>query len=293
MTTNQSRAVVQWNAEKYPPLGRCLYGTGSEHEGDLSDEHIIPFALLPKGGDWFLPKASCAACAEITSKFEGSVCRGMFGTLRQQIGLKSRRKKSKTTTVRYNYPDGSLVDKEIGVADLPYVCMGFRWRVPGILSGVPPAINVRDELVMRYNKAALDKHATTTQAVRLGRVGPLQFAQMLAKIAHAWAVAEYGFDSFEPLLPPLILGHIKEAPYLVGGDFREPQLPEQSGVLHDLARVDCRLNDGPSYFGVAIRLFAALGVPRYHIIVGRRLKEAPPSRKCGETKAVQLPIAPR
>jgi hypothetical protein len=285
--------VIQWNAEKYPPLGRCLYDTGGEHEGDLSDEHIFPFALLPKGGDWFLPKASCAVCADVTTRFEEVVCRAMFGPLRQQIGLKSRRKKSDTISVRYNYPDGSLVDKEVNVFDFPQVCMGYRWPIPGIVTGVSPTAEVRHELVVKYDKAAMERHATDKQAVRLGRTGPLQFAQMLAKIAHAWAVAKYGFDSFEPLLPPLILGHFKEAPYLVGGDGSEQQLPDQPEVLHDICRLDCRRDNGPSYFGVAIRLFAMLGMPRYHVIVGRRLKEAALSEKRGNTKAVQLPITPR
>ena len=149
--------VIQWNAEKYPPLGRCLYGTGSEHEGDLSDEHIFPFALLPKGGDRFLPKASCAACADVTKRFEGVVCGAMFGPLRQQIGLKSRRKKSDAISVRYNYPDGSLVDKEVNVFDFPQVCMGYRWPIPGIVMGVSPTAEVRHELVVKYDKATMQK----------------------------------------------------------------------------------------------------------------------------------------
>ncbi len=36
--------VVQWKAEKYAPAGRCIY-CGAD--ADLTDEHIIPFALLP------------------------------------------------------------------------------------------------------------------------------------------------------------------------------------------------------------------------------------------------------
>jgi hypothetical protein len=91
---------------------------------------------------------------------------------------------------------------------------------------------------------------------------------MLAKIAHSYAVAEYGIDAFEPLLLPLILGKMDFGPYLVGGDASEP-VPDQPAVLHDIFRMDCRRDNGPDYFGVAIRLFAMMGMPRYYVIVGR------------------------
>jgi hypothetical protein len=59
---------------------------------------------------------------------------------------------------------------------------------------------------------------------------------------------------------------------------------------HDIYRMDCRRDNGPTYLGVALRLFAMVRMPRYHVIVGRRLKEAPPTEKRGDTIAVKLPI---
>jgi hypothetical protein len=281
--------VIQWKAEKYPPVGRCIY-CGSQT--DLTDEHIIPFALLPKGGDWFLPKSSCEKCACITKQFEGAVCGAMFGPFREQLGLKSRRKKTGQVTVRYNYPDGSLIDKVASVAEFPQLCMGLRWPIPGILSGEPPTSQVGGELVVKYDKAKMEQHATETQAFRIGRVGPLHFARMLAKIAHAFTVARYGLGSFDPLLLPLILGTYDQALFLVGGDASGP-LPDQPSLLHDVFRLDCRRDNGPTYLSTAIRLFAMVGMPRYHVIVGHRLKEAPPGEKIGDTKAVDLPITAR
>lgn len=108
---------------------------------------------------------------------------------------------------------------------------------------------------------------------------------MLAKIDHAFAVAKYGFDSFEPFLPPVILGQSDNATYLVGGD--PTPLADQS-VLHDVHRKDVRRNAGPALLGVAIRLFAMNGMPRYHVIVGRRLREAPASEKDGDTWAMHV-----
>jgi HNH endonuclease len=73
--------TIRWDAEKYPPLWRCMY-CGDENRENLTDEHIIPFGLLPKGGDWFLPKSSCLACAEFTKKFEDRCLQFMLGPLR-------------------------------------------------------------------------------------------------------------------------------------------------------------------------------------------------------------------
>ena len=63
--------------------------------------------------------------------------------------------------------------------------------------------------------------------------------------------------------------------------------------MHDIFRNDCRRDNGPNFLGVSIRLFAFFGMPRYHVIVGSRLKEGPPSEKCGDTIAVELPITRR
>src|SRR5215470_16094356 len=112
--------LVQWHAEKYPPLWRCIY-CGDTTRANLTDEHIIPFALLPKGGDWFLPKSSCYTCAAITKRFETHVLGGMFGPLRQQLGLKTRNRGAKTKKtgrmlLRRNSRDGKIWDEEIEVA---------------------------------------------------------------------------------------------------------------------------------------------------------------------------------
>ena len=216
------------------------------------------------------------------------MCGSMFGPFREQLGLKSRRKKTGRIVVRYNYPDGRIEDKEIGVSEFPQLCMGFRWPIPGILAGEPPTNALVGELVVRCDKAAMAKHATGAQAFRIGRVGPLAFARTLAKIAHAYAIAKYGADAFEPLLPPLILGETDTAAYLVGRDgSRDPEA--QPKLLHDVCRMDARRDNGLSYLGVAIQLFAMIGMPRYHVIVGQRLKEAPASEKVGGTKAVNIP----
>jgi hypothetical protein len=285
--------IAQWRADKYAPLWRCVY-CGETNKDQLTDEHIIPFGLLPKGGDWFLPKSSCKACADITKKFENQVLGEMFGPLRQQLMLKTRNrgsrfKKSGRMIARRATRDGRVWDEEISVSSFPKLCIGFRWPAPGILFDEVPNQEFKGELVVRYDKGDFSNAIRADEGFKIGRIDNLAFARMLAKIAHCYAVARCGADSFEPMLPPLILGKISSAQYFVGGDLSiEP--PDQSHLLHDMYPVDCRRDNGPVYLGVALRLFAMIGMPRYHIVVGRRLKQAPITDKPGDIVAVQFPF---
>ena len=111
----------------------------------------------------------------------------------------------------------------------------------------------------------------TGKGAKIARVYIHDFARMLAKIAHVYAVAEFGADTFRPMLPPFILGKIDMVPYVVGGDESGAALPEFQDGLHHIYRHDCCTN-GVDYLVIAIRLFAILGMPRYHVIVGEAIK---------------------
>jgi len=214
----------------------------------------------------------------------------MLGPLRQQLNLKSRRKKSGRIIARVNTRDGRLIDREMAVEEFPRLCIGFRWPVPGILDGHTPSETFEGELVVRYEKGSIEKHATDEEAIRIGRVSTLDFAQMLAKIAHSFAVAKYGQESFSPLLRDLILGRSRAAPFLIGSDMSGAHPDQQPNVLHDISRSDVRRDDGQTFLGVSIRLFAFFGMPRYHVIVGTRMKEGPQHERLGGgTIAVAIP----
>jgi hypothetical protein len=101
----------------------------------------------------------------------------------------------------------------------------------------------------------------------------LDYARMLAKIAHSYSYAKCGTDSFEPVLLDLILGNDDRAPYFAGGNPRGTP-PEQPAILHEIYPMCATIGaGGPSYLGVVIRLFAFWGMPSYYVIVGKQLKE--------------------
>lgn len=256
----------RWHAEKYPPVGHCIYCGSTE---SLSDEHIIPFGLQPKGGDWFLPKASCEECAKITKGFEGSCLQGTLGSFRAKLNLKSRRKPKSTFEKTMIFRENDRTEnKTVPLAELPTSCLGFNWQEAGLLRHIEPATEFEGELVVRYPKGEVEKYLREGEGIKLGRVRPLDYARMLAKIAHSYAVARFGESSFEPLLPNLIIGKDAHAPHLVGGDKSGAPLNDQPQTLHDIYPQACDIGDVP-YLLIGLRLFAFMGMPRYLIATGK------------------------
>ncbi|MEK9282825.1 HNH endonuclease [Bradyrhizobium sp. ISRA442] len=256
----------QWHAKKYPPVGHCIYCGSTE---SLSDEHIIPYGLQPKGGDWFLPKASCDKCANITKGFEGSCLQGTLGPFRAKLNLKSRRKAKSTVERTMNFrEDGRLESSVVPLANFPTSCLGFNWAEAGLLRHIDPATEFEGELVVRHPKGEIEKYIKDGEAIKIARVRPLDYARMLAKIAHSYAVARLGETTFEPLLPDLILGKDANAPYLIGGDKSGAPLVDQPDALHDVYPQACIVTGVPHLL-IGIRLFAFMGMPRYLVVTGR------------------------
>lgn len=268
--------VQNWTSKSYAPIRFCIYCGSTDN---LTDEHIIPNGLLPKGGDWYLPKASCPNCCSITKKFEGSVQQSMLGPLRYKLDLKTRnrgikKKKTNNFVTLFNYPDGRLEPKEISGDDFPSVCIGFKWRMPEFLRGLQASNIFEGSDFIKYNESEMSKYAKSDQAIKIGRVYPGDFARMLAKIAHTYAIAEHGMDSFEPMLTEIILGKDDRLPFLIGGDETLPTL-ESEPYLHNIYRQDCAIG-GVHHMLVAIRLFAFIGMPRYLVVVGKKTDQQPP-----------------
>jgi hypothetical protein len=258
----------------YKPVGRCIYCGASD--GKLTREHIIPFGL---GGSWILPRASCKACAAITAKVEQFCLRPMLGRFRIQMELPTRRpgERPKAPALEIVRADGLHESKPLPIEEHPITCVGFDWAAPRLLDGKPPINTFEGRLIVRYAGADLDllKHAEGKgDKVKLGTFGMTIFARMLAKIGHSYAIAHVPPNSFEPMLPALILGKADhDASYLVGGD-KSGWQPKSVPCLHSVYLQDC-ISGGVTYTLARITLFEIVGMPRYHVVVGRKV--APPA----------------
>jgi HNH endonuclease len=254
--------------QTYAPVGHCIY-CGSA-DGPLTLEHIIPEAL---GGRLLLPASTCHACAKETSAVEGRVTGGIFRAARRELGFPQRNRKAKaklgpetmTATV-----DGVPIKLE--PKDFPGLLLTFEFKdLPGILQKRLPTEEFHGTLIWHPLPGFSQKMGRFAEtlppfdSVSLGNQGDgTDLARMLAKIAHAYALAEG--ETFRPLLtdiilnkPPLRIGHC------VGGF---PGKSKGADDLHEIEISNFWRND---YVVVEVQLFADRSLPTYVIVVGERL----------------------
>jgi hypothetical protein len=93
-----------------------------------------------------------------------------------------------------------------------------------------------------------------------------EFCQMLAKIGHAFAVAELGIDSFRPfLIPYIVRSELSDCDKYIGGRGEDEMV---SSELHELSLIAG--GSDHEFVVVRIRLLAKLGTPTYFLVVGER-----------------------
>ena len=251
----------------YKPVWFCIYcGSGIIKETTkrkLGAEHIVPFGL---GGVQILPRASCKKCEAITGAFEQSCQRMMLGPTRIRLGLPTRNLDERPSELPIILTNGSTTEtKAIPASEFPLVIPGLILPPPGILSGEKPHDRMVGEFwCIRENETA-EKFLTPGNGFKLASFNNHLFMQMLAKIGHSYAVAEWGFHSFKPLLLDLIVGNSQTASYWVGGS-GPVQAPDVGG-LHRL-ELKREMLLATEYVVAYVRLFASFGAPEYRIVVG-------------------------
>jgi len=105
-------------------------------------------------------------------------------------------------------------------------------------------------------------------AIRLGAFEILSFCRLLAKISHGAAFLDRDWtNSWQPLLPDLILGRTDKYDILVGGTDRVENAPEKKDFPVLFESVDIGTQ---RYLVAELRLFAWLGTPVYRVVVGRK-----------------------
>jgi hypothetical protein len=274
-------------SKTYLPVGRCVYCLSTEN---LSKEHIIPLAF---GGELILPKASCEKHREATSKIENFILRKYLCALRSHLGLPSRKPGERPD----GYPlklsrKGRTWKKKVSLADHPgYFRFIMFATPPGRVTGQPP---VQETFSIRL----IDVHVFPDIAQRLARLGAdsfedhvtinaLALARFVAKIGHAFAMAELGPDLFEECyITHLIDGNAPDWNYWIGSYDRGEDIA--ASELHELRFV--RRGDDLS---VVVHLLVPY-CPRYayEVIVGRLRSDAvlpPPLTLSATPSATQIP----
>lgn len=227
-----------------------------------------------------LPDASCKKCEGITSAFEGTCQRKLFGPLRIHYNFPTRRPKDRPDKLAVEFKftsNGVWQTIFIPISEHPLMFSLPMFREPGILRGEPKKADgiphrhiftrMWDEpprntelylqvLANRYN--AIGCRVTS-------EIDGKSLSLLLAKIAHSFSIAELGIEKFTPMLTKLILGEEDSFSYFIGGKTKSE---EETNFLHDLC-FDFTTFDNPSLLVVKIRLFANLGAPTYYVVAGR------------------------
>ena len=260
--------------KKYPPVGRCIYcGTTryrSLSKRPLADEHIVPLSLY---GDVELPEASCFRCEQSTGRNEQLALQGVYRPLRHRLNYPHRHKNQPTSFPVFVPSPGGKDDKLlISLDDYPHAYFFIGLPKPGLLLGVPLDYDyIPDSTKSRWFRIQakpdqpVTSHKLTTFAIP--SLDLFSFIKMVAKIAHAYAIAELGYGTFKPLLLDLILSRSnKHMFHLVGGSGTFD--PIASPYQISLADVSV---ENRSLIAVSVRIFATEAAsPTYLVIVGYR-----------------------
>jgi HNH endonuclease len=278
----------------YKPVWRCIYCGRDRTQVTLGKEHIIPFAF---GGPLVLPRSSCTDCSNITRKFEGVCARAMFGAYRLAGNIPTRHPEERPTTLSINTHSGPGTEREehrLPIAEYPIISAVVPELGPaGVLVGAPSTtefkVNLKIINLMRDNDERKKWEAGEKQFEVSRTLMMTEFAQLLAKMAYSFAVAELGYGTFSSFLPPLILGDGQNAPLnlpdFVGGVSAlgpnyDPFIGPTGSVVTQLIQhhLECEAvtaNDGTTYLTVLIKFLQFISPP-YRVVVAKTL--APPDR---------------
>ena len=247
---------------RYEPVDECIYCGATEN---LSDEHVIPFAL---SGRVILPAASCEKCATMTSKIELKVLRGIMHPARLVGGYPSRKKNLQPTRVTERLIDqnGDAYEIEVDRADGLGLLVLPTLELPAFLRGgpnQPTSMSMNGYQVIYFGKKSPEDFAKRhgAKGVQNAQVTfGVEVVQFLAKIAYGFAVGTSGEIRREDSpIPELLRTGIGQGNWVGSQTFQLKH--EKEGATHAMthySEVDCVM--GPASASVVqMKLFAASG----------------------------------
>lgn len=265
IAVDYQRRILQGGGPKHTRIvataNACIYCGATS---DLSDEHIIPFALE---GDFVIRSGSCKKCAGKTSKFERQVLRDALLAPRTTLKLRTRRPRERPTSLpllRHSGGVRKVID--VPVADHPTYLALPTFALPACIRGdaipnlkvVPPGVKaiLVSPVTLDVASRRIGGGGTGVQV----EIDVYAFARLLAKIAHGF-VAAADLGAVEAFLPEPMFADDESIAQWVGG---APDVKVGTDGLHGSM---VEVVDGVIH--VRIRLFAQLGGPEYLVIAGR------------------------
>lgn len=92
-----------------------------------------------------------------------------------------------------------------------------------------------------------------------------KFLRFIAKVGHAYAIAEYGYDAFEHTALNIIFGRSNEFSHYIGGGTSRPYGEDNSFNL----MVGSKPIDGTTYTYAMVHPYPVHQTPAYLVVVGK------------------------
>jgi hypothetical protein len=220
-----------------------------------------------------LPDASCKPCARTINDYEWTVGRWIFGDFRIRHNLRSKRPKKQrpqTIEVEFRRKDGGTFAKTISRSEFPAPLFMYKFGTANQFLGLPPGTGVFDwsPYVISSDDEMRAFHAKHGKSVHRVKMVPVALARMLGKIGHAYAVAEWGYESFHPSQHNLdtILRRTDDVAFTVGAESElKPPIPNAGHITAISLQIE---PPQPPLLIVLVRLFASIPTPDFHVIAG-------------------------
>ena len=229
---------------------------------------MVPAGL---GGEVQLLGGSCVKHQKSTGSMEGYVLGKLLGGYRGGAGYPKRKKKrwKDPISLDVTFTDGTIGKIDVLPRDMPRAICLPTMPAPRLLTGLPPLKD--DEEIhgsgfwMSRDDAAIKRFAKKhgVRTAEFGNVDPEAWERLLMKIAHCYAVYEYGPDGFHDFLVPYILGDKSQLNHFVGGVGPNDELKTRRKIM-----LAINIDERNGQILVRVRLFAYLGAPTYQVVVG-------------------------
>ena len=224
----------------------------------------------------------------------------MFGNMRMKNKMPTRRPKERLTHIPLTFTDEGGSNARtimLPVGDHPAPTVMYKFGEALIVQGVPPGTDklqfIPVVIADTAELQALGKKHGGNPTFQFKAV-PHEFARLIAKIAHCYAVTHLGLDAFRPLLTDVILGGSDDYGYAIGGSLGEvpPTQPEAGHIVS----LEFFINANRSFVIVHIRLFASSGTPAYYAVVGEMDMQNPQHmlalrKQMDDSQTVELPLS--
>lgn len=232
-----------------------------------------------------LEKSCCEKCQNIIQRYEQEVLKKQLGIFRTQVGAPSRTKKNRLSHVDLQFIEvddagrwmRDLDIRSVPINDLPLAFHLWQSPMPRRLrsgfaleneQGKPWSFEERDHINALCKKVREETGANHV-AYKSGEVNRLHYLRSLAKTAHAFAVAQYQLNAFDPYLLDIILCRSDDVAEFVGDDPSEAPVENIDDATLQIFLGTPESGEERDLIVARIQLYPKLHSPAHLVVVGK------------------------